>query len=180
MTVTVPVHNTLLKNIRFSWKYMHGQRKTFVAAVVSQLVSVGLKIAAPLLSAEVIVRLEAGIFSQILMIAVALLAVLAVTDLALFAANRCYNKVYNKTLTNLEKDLVDGALRITNGCIDEKGTGLFIQRLTADITALATGFNTLADLISQMFNYIGILAAILIASPPGVAAKLSVRYRILF
>ena len=35
-----------------------------------------------------------------------------------------------------------------------------------DTTSLATGFNTLADLLSQMFNFIGILAAILIASPP--------------
>ena len=163
--VVVPVYNTLLKNISLSWKYMQGQRRTFILAVVSQLVSVGLKIAAPVLSARVIVNLETGIFNKILLIAAALLAVLVVTDLALFAANRCYNIVYNKTLTNLEKDLVDGALRITNGCIDEKGTGLFIQRLTADTTSLATGFNTLADLFSQMFNYVGILVAILIASP---------------
>lgn len=164
--VIVPVHNTLLKNIKLSWKYMQGQRKTFVLAVVSQLVSVGLKIAVPILSAEVIVKLEAGIFTKILLIAAALLVVMAVTDLAVFVANRSYNVVYNKTLTNLEKDLVDGALRITNGCIDEKGTGLFIQRLTTDTASLATGFNTLADLFSQMFNYVGILVAILIVSPP--------------
>ena len=162
----VPVYNTLLKNISLSWKYMQGQRRTFILAVVSQLVSVGLKIAAPILSAQLIVNLETGIFNKILLIAAALLAVLGVTDLALFAANRSYNIVYNKTLTNLENDLVDGVLRITNGCIDEKGTGLFIQRMTVDTTSLATGFNTLADLFSQMFNYIGILAAILFVSPP--------------
>ena len=164
--VIVPVYNTFRKNIRLSWKYMEGQRNTFILAVASQMFSVGLKIAAPILSAEVIVNLETGIFNKILLIAVALLAVLAVTDLTLFVANRSYNVVYNKTLTNLEKDLADGALRITNGCIDEKGTGLFIQRLTSDTTSLATGFNTLADLFSQMCNYVGILAAILIVSPP--------------
>ena len=164
--IIVPVYNTLLKNIRLSWKYMQGERKTFIRAVVSQLISVALKIVAPILSAQVIVKLEIGVFLQILLIAAALLVVQAVTDLALFVANRSYNKVYNKTLTNLEEDLVDGALRITNDCIDEKGTGLFIQRLTVDTSSLATGFNTLADLFSQMFNYIGILAAILIVSPP--------------
>ena len=164
--VVVPVYNTLAKNIRLSWKYMEGQRNIFVLAVASQLVSVGLRIAAPILSARVIVELETGIFNQILLIAAALLVVQAVTDLALFVANRSYNIVYNKTLSNLEKDLVDGVLRITNGCIDEKGTGLFIQRLTTDTSSLATGFNTLADLFSQMFNYIGILVAMLIVSPP--------------
>lgn len=164
--VTVPVYNTLLKNIKLSWKYMQGERKIFVCAVTSQLLSVGLKIAAPILIAQVIVMLETGVFAKILLTAAALLVVQIVTNLSLFVANRSYNIVYNKTLTNLEHDLVDGALRITNGCIDEKGTGLFIQRLTVDTSSLATGFNTLADLFSQMFNYIGILAAILIVSPP--------------
>ena len=164
--IIVPVYNTFMKNISLSWKYMMGQRNFFVLAVVSQFISVGLKIAAPLLSAEVILKLEAGIFTQTLLIAAALAAVLIAADLTMFVANRSYNKVYNKTLTNLEKDLVDGVLRITNGCIDEKGTGLFIQRLTTDTSSLATGFNTLADLFSQMFNYIGILAAILIVNRP--------------
>ena len=164
--IVVPVYNTLLKNIRLSWKYMEGQRSTFVLAVTSQLISVGLKIVAPILSAQVIVALEASVFQKILLTAATLLVVLAVTDLALFIANRSYNKVYNKTLSNLEKDLVDGALRITTNCIEENGTGMFIQRLTSDTTSLATGFNTLADMLSQMFNYVGILAAILLASPP--------------
>ena len=163
--VVVPIYNTLHKNIRLSWKYMQGQRNTFVLAVASQLLSVGLKIAAPILTAQVIVKLEAGIFRKTLLTAGVLLAVLVVTDLALFVANRSYNKVYNKTLSNLENDLVDGVLRITNSCIDGKGTGLFIQRLTTDTSSLATGFNTLADLFSQIFNYVGILAAILIVSP---------------
>lgn len=53
--IIVPMYNTFPKNIRMSWKYMKGQRRSFVLAVVSQLVSVGLKIAAPLLTAEVII-----------------------------------------------------------------------------------------------------------------------------
>ena len=148
----LPLYNTLAKNIQMSWKYMRGQRKTFVLAVVSQLISVGLNVAAPVLSAQVIVNLETGVFQQILLIALALLAVRAVNSVLMFISNRSYNIVYNKTLSNLEKDLVHGALQITNYCIDEKGTGLFIQRLTSDTSALATGFNTLADLISQICN----------------------------
>ena len=166
VTVTVPVYSTLSKNIRLSWKYMAGQRGMFILAVASQLVSVGLNVAVPLLTAQVIVALEASVFHRILLIAAALLAVRALTNFALFIANRSYNKVYNKTLSNLEEDLVDGALRITNNCMDEKGTGLFIQRLTADTSTLATGFNTLADMLSQMFNYVGILAAIAVTNVP--------------
>ena len=162
---TLPLYNTLAKNIRMSWKYMSGQRATFVLAVVSQFISVGLNVAAPILSARVITQLNASVFAQILMTALALMIVRAVNNFFLFVSNRSYNRVYNKTLSNLESDLVQNVLRVVNDCIDEKGTGLFIQRLTADTTSLATGFNTLADLVSQMCNYIGILAAMLIVSP---------------
>lgn len=162
----IPLYNTLAKNIQMSWKYMAGQRSIFILAVVSQLISVALKIAAPILSARVITQLNANTYSKIISAALALLAIRIVTNFVLFVSNRCYNKVYNQTLSNLEKDLVSHVLRISNDCIDENGTGLFIQRLTSDTTSLATGFNTLADLISQMCNYIGILTAMLAVSPP--------------
>ncbi|MDO4960700.1 MAG: ABC transporter ATP-binding protein [Eubacteriales bacterium] len=164
--LVVPVCNTLKKNLKLSWKYTEGQRGTFVLAVLSQLVGIGLKIAIPVLSAQVIVNLEAGIFEELLLLAAVLFVVLVVTDLAAFISNRSYNKVYNRTLSNLEKDLVNGILKITNGCVDEKGAGLFIQRLTVDTNTLAIGLDTLADLTSQIFNYLGILAAILLVCPP--------------
>ncbi len=164
--VIVPVYDSFLKNIRLSWKYMEGQRRNFVLAIVSQFVYVILKIIVPILSAKVIVGLELGPFTKILLTGAALVVVQIITDIVLFIANRCYNKVYNKTLSNLEKDLVHGVLRITNTCTDEMGTGLIIQRLTVDTNSLATGFGTLADLFLQMFNYVGIIAAILVISPP--------------
>lgn len=162
----LPLYNTLLRNIRMSWKYMKGQRSVFVLAVLSQLISVALNIAAPILSARVITQFDTNASSKLLMTALALLGVRAVTDFALFVSNYSYNRVYNQTLSNLEKDLVNSVLEIENECMDENGTGLFIQRLTSDTTSLATGFNTLADLLSQLCQYIGILAAMLIVSPP--------------
>lgn len=161
----LPLYNTLARNIRMSWKYMRGQRGVFVLAVASQALSVVLKIVAPILSARVIVNLDMGDFSKLILTGLALLIIRAVTDFVLFVSNYSYNRVYNRTLSNLEKDLVGSVLKIVDECIDEKGTGLFIQRLTSDTTSLATGFNTLADLISQLCNYIGILAAILFVNP---------------
>ena len=49
-----------------------------------------------------------------------------------------------------------------NYCIDEKGSGLFIQRLTTDTGRIASGFNNLADMVTQVLNYLGILIAMLI------------------
>ncbi len=58
------------------------------------------------------------------------------TNLAGYLANKNYNKVYNITLSNLEDDLVDGALGITKTCLEEQGTvlidGLDIRTLDHD------------------------------------------------
>ena len=68
-------------------------------------------------------------------------------------------------MTLLEADISENVLRIENKEIEDNGTGLFIQRLTVDTSNLATAFNTLADNISQICQYVGILAAMLIVSP---------------
>lgn len=175
------VYSTMWKNMRFSWKYMKGQRTFFFVAVSAQLFSVALSILLPMLSARIIVAYTNEAFSGILYTAFALLATRLVNNIMLFVANRSYNIVYNKTLSNLETDLVDSALRIKSECLDEQGTGLFIQRLTVDTTRLATGFNTLADMSATLLNYVGILAAMLILSPPVflvVLALLGIQYAI--
>jgi ABC-type multidrug transport system fused ATPase/permease subunit len=53
-------------------------------------------------------------------------------------------------------------LKITTGSLGEKGAGVFIQRLTQDTSQLATSLSTLIVVLSQFFEKIGILAAILI------------------
>lgn len=154
------VYSTIQKNLRFSWKYMEGRRGTFVIAVTSQIISVVLSIVAPILSAKLIVAYTDVTYEQIILIGLALLAVKLATGAVLFISNHSYNVVYNKTISAMEEDMVDSALRITKGCIDEQGSGLFIQRLTVDTTTIATGFNTIADMTTTVFRYLGILGAI--------------------
>ncbi len=155
------VYSTIWKNLSFCWKYMKGRRVTFVIAVTSQIISVLLSIVGPILSAELIVAFTDVTYKQIILIGLALLVVKLVSGVVLFISNHSYNVVYNKTLSAMEEDMVDSALKITKGCMDEQGSGLFIQRLTVDTTTIATGFNTIADMSTTVFRYFGILAAIL-------------------
>lgn len=168
------VYSTTLKNLQLSWRYMQGQRSFFFIAVASQLISVVLSIVSPVLSARLIVYYTQSVFDQIVLIALSIFAVRLISNFVLFLANRSYNVVYNKTLSNLEEALVDSALDITKSSIDENGTGLFIQRLTSDTTQLATGFNTMADMSTTLLNYMGILCAVFIISPPVFAVVLSI------
>ena len=159
---------------RFVWKYTRPHKWWFVLGVVTQAILVAIQVVAPLITAKVIVAMTQGVAEQILLAAVSLLAINAVSDVVTIACNRAYNVVYNKTLTLLEADLVHQALRITTRCLDRKGTGLFIQRLTQDTAQLATGFNTLADLISQSVEKIGILVAVLILNRTAFAVMIGI------
>lgn len=62
-------------------------------------------------------------------------------------------------------DLVDNVLRVESRCIDEKGSGVFIQRITTDTGRIASGFNNLADMVMQVFNYLGVLIAMFLVHP---------------
>ena len=159
---------------RFIWRYTRPHKWWFFLGVLTQGILVAIQVAAPLITARVIVALTQGTVEQILATAVSLLAVNAVSNLFTIACNRAYNVVYNKTLTLLESDLVHHALRITTRCLDQKGTGLFIQRLTQDTSQLATGFSTLADLVSQSVEKIGILAAVLILNRTAFAVMIGI------
>lgn len=164
--LTVPLYNTPLQNMRFAWKYTLPYRKRFFFALVCQWINVALNIVLPILSARVIVAYTDSSLEQTFLAAAMIFVVHLLNNLSLFLCNALYNTVYMGVLADLEEDLAKAALQIKNSCLEQKGAGVFIQRLTVDTSTLATGFNTMADHISTMFQYIGILIALLIVSPP--------------
>lgn len=159
------LYNTTWKNIRFSWKYTVDSRKTLGLSLISQMISAGLGIVAPIVSARIIVSYTQHEGIRVIYTALALMIIQLLRNLFLVISNQGYNRAYARTLSNLEKDLVDNALRVESQCMDEKGSGLFIQRITTDTQRIASGFNNIADMITQTLNYIGVLCAMVIVHP---------------
>ena len=165
ISYSVRLNNSLSDNLRFAWKYTGQNEAYLILAVLLQLISVGLLIVAPVISAKIIVAFTQKATSQLILTAVMLFAVNIVSQVVTSGSNLAYNKLYNRTLTILETDISSTVLRITNQSFSSNGTGLFIQRLTTDTSNLANAFNTLADNLSQACQYIGILIAMCFVSP---------------
>ncbi len=155
-------YHTTMKSIRFSWHYIRQHRRLLFLAVACQLVGGLFAITAPIVSARIIQTYVQGKGWQVIYIAALLMVISLLHNLFVVMSNQTYNHVYTRTLSALEGDLVENMLRIENSCIDMKGSGLFIQRLTTDTERIASGFNTLADMITQIINYLGILIAMCI------------------
>jgi len=156
---------SLRKSLSFSWKYTKDHRLLLAVSILSQLCSVVLSVAAPIVSARIIRAYANDEAWRVTYIAITLLVIQLFRNLFLVISNQGYNRVYRRTLTALEDDLVRGVLSVRSASLDENGSGLFIQRLTTDTGRIAAGFNTLAEMITQIMNYVGILIAMFLVSP---------------
>ncbi|MBR2854270.1 MAG: ABC transporter ATP-binding protein, partial [Clostridia bacterium] len=159
------LYNTTWRNIRFSWKYTVNSRRTMALSVCSQFISAGLSVLAPIVSSRIIVAYTKDEGERVLLIALALLGVQLLRNLFLVLGNQGYNKAYCETLSLLEKDLVVNVMQVESQCMDEKGSGLFIQRITTDTQRIASGFTNIADMITQVLNYVGVLCALFVIHP---------------
>ncbi len=159
------LYNTTRKNFMFSWKYTEGCRGLLAFAVVCQFFSALLGILAPAVSARIIIAYTQNESERVIYIALTLLLVQLLRNLFIVSSNQGYNRAYMKTLSTLEKDLVDNVLRVESRCMDEKGSGLFIQRITSDTGRIASGFNSIADMVTQVLNYVGVLCAMFLVDP---------------
>ena len=159
------LYNSMRRNYAFAGQYVKKHRGMMAVAVLAQLLSIFLGIVAPIVSARIVVRYMDNQALQVITMALSLLVIQLVKNLCTIVCNMGYNRVYSATLSDLEGDLMMGALTIKNKCMDEKGSGLFIQRLTVDTSRLAMGFGRIADMIAQAINYVGILIAMLAISP---------------
>ena len=160
------LYNSTMRNYAFAWTYLKKRKGMMIVSVIAQLFSIVLGIVAPVLAAQVVVNYMSSQVQQVISVALVLLGVQLVKNLLTIVCNMGYNRVYCATLSELENDLIMGALTIKNKTMEEKGSGLFIQRLTVDTSRLAMGFGRIADMTAQAINYIGILLAMLVISPP--------------
>ncbi len=156
------LRNTTLKSFAFTWSFIRRFKHLVFFSCFFQGIGGIFSVAAPVVSASIIHAYASDEASRVIYIALALLIIQLLKNLFTAIGNQSYNRLYSRTLSAVEEELVRNMLRVENRCIDEKGSGLFIQRLTTDTERISSGFNNLADMITQLINYIGILIAMLI------------------
>ena len=154
----------LFKNLKFAWKYSKEDKVYLIIVLTFHLINIFLSIIAPILSAKIIIELTNNNYIQIIIVALTIFIVDIISDFCIYIIRRCSAKIYRNTLSRLEIDLGKNILKIENKCLDENGTGVFIQRLTNDTSRLAWVFNSILGEFSELIKYIGILISLLIVN----------------
>lgn len=153
-----------LKNIKHAWIYAKGQKKYMSILILSNIVNIALSIIAPILSAKIIIELTSNNYTRIIVVALTIFIVEFIQELSRYLARTNSIKMYRNTQYGIVTDLGKNVLKLENTCLDEKGSGLFIQRLTNDTGRIAEVFDSILNLVSDIIKYFGILIAILIVN----------------
>lgn len=153
-----------IKNLKFAWKYANNEKSKIVIVIISNIIRIILSVIAPILSAKIIISLTSNNYTQILFIATVILLIDVINNLMYYFSRTTALKVYRSALATLEIELGKNVLKLENSCLDEKGSGVFIQRLTNDTSKIADAFQYLLGMTTDLIQYIGILIAIFIVN----------------
>lgn len=154
----------LINNLKFAWKYAKKQKLNLVIFMICNILRIAISIITPILSAKIIIELTTNNYIQIILIALVIMIVEVLSSLFNYIERRCSLTIYRKTLSLLETDLARNVLKLENECLDENGSGVFIQRLTNDTSRLSDVFNSVLSMVSELIRYIGILLAVFVVN----------------
>ena len=156
-TVDLQFHG--IWSLKFLLPYLNRTKKNCFFSFFFQGLVIAANIIIPVVTAKIIVAYTDSEIKQIIFMAV----VLASTEIASYLfdciSTFFYVKLYNNLRNELEIDLSRKILHLEDGCINEYGTGMLIQRLTNDVASVASGFGCLAEPVSNLIRYLGIIIA---------------------
>ncbi len=152
--------SNFLKNIKRTWQYMKSSKwNLFVYASASVLEGV-IGIVLPLISAKIILNLTDGLMNQLMLTALAVLLIELFLYILFYFKSSFYQKIYQKTLVDLQMAVARETLKIEVSEMDKVSTGVFIDRLNKDTEEIASMFMEYTFWISQVVSHIGIVFAI--------------------
>ena len=153
---------TFFSNLKKAWIYGKTQKKFIIGYIIFNIIFVFINLFVPILSAKAIVELTSNKLKQVIYIGLIILVVELLRNFANYITGYFRQQIYRETYSKIETTLGAEILKIENQNLDEKGSGLFIQRLTNDASKIADIFVVLNIYLTHILTDIGIFLAIFI------------------
>lgn len=154
--------SSFFKNIKKMWKYVRNSKGSLIGYLFVSIVEGVIGAILPLISAKIILNITDGLINQLILSALAVLIIELVLYTMYFFKGKFYQKIYQKTLVNLQIDVARETLKLEVEEIDKSSSGLFIDRLNKDTSDISGMFMEYTYWISKVLSNIGILVAIFI------------------
>lgn len=152
------------KNFRRTFKYAKEERKQFILFLSFSLLVAITGAVFPVLSAQIVVNITNSFFLKVIIVAIALFFVQNIRNISNYFTNKCTQLFLRKTLLEMNTDVAEKAVKLKMKEIENKSTGLFIDRISNDSNNMVNTLLNLNVYITEIIANIGVLFAIFIIS----------------
>lgn len=151
-------------NLKRTWKYIKKAKFDLVFYVVVSIVEAIISAIMPLVSAKIILNITNAILEQLILSSLVVLGLDVLIYICYFLKGLFYQKIYRKTLINIQEDVAREILKLEVSEIDKHTSGLFINRLNKDTEDISGLFMEYAYWLSYIITNLGVLIAIFVLS----------------
>ena len=152
------------ENLKRSWFYTKEQKFKIVLLVILNAISILFSVIGPILSAKIILALTTNDYKRIILVSLAILVIDVFSEVVNHVVRVISLKIQKNAKYKIQMDLGASVLKLENDCLDKKGSGLFIQRLTNDTSRISEAFDYILNMIAGVVRYIGIIIAIFVVN----------------
>lgn len=149
-------------NLKRTWKYIKHSKMNLLGYGFVSIIEAIISAIIPLLSAKIILNITNGVINQLVLSAIAVFCTELILFIMFYFKGFFYQKIYQKTLIEIQKELTREILNLEIEEIDKNSSGLFIDRLNKDTQDIAGLFMEYTYTISYIITNIGVLLAVFI------------------
>ena len=151
-----------IANLKLVWRCARYQKKNIIKTTIWKIIIMMISVVVPLISAKIIVNLTDNKIYQCLMFVVLMFVIENLRNFAIYFSNCFSQVVFRETMVLMQKSLGDAMLKLETKVIDDNGSGVFIQRLTNDVSLLSDEFSSINNYFGNIITNIGIFVAIFV------------------
>ncbi len=151
-----------IANLKLVWRFAKYQKKNIIKTTIWKIIMMIISVVVPLISAKIIVNLTDNKIYQCLMFVVLMFVMENLRNFAIYFSNYFSQVVFRETMVLMQKSLGDAMLKLETKIIDDNGSGVFIQRLTNDVSLLSDEFSSINNYFGNIITNIGIFVAIFV------------------
>lgn len=154
--------SNFLRNIKKTWVYIKECKFNLIGYATVSIIEAIIGAILPLISAKIILNITDGIMLQLILSALAVLIIELILYTMYYFKGFLYQKIYQKTLINLQIEVARETLKLEIKEIDKASSGMFIDRLNRDTQDISGMFMEYTYWTSYVISNIGVLVAIFI------------------
>lgn len=154
------INRGFFKNLKATYKYAGKGKKYLYILLFFNIILTIISIAIPIFTAKRIVMLTSNLWHKLFLIILVIFFTEILRNIVNYLCTIFYNKLYYNMRKNLQLELVNETLKITQSELNSNSSGVFIERINNDTDNIADIFWNLFDYITAITGNIGILISV--------------------